>query len=548
MMKPFVKGDIDGVFALSLDNLLMLILMSKLCLGFLGFSPELFYGKVLPATAVGLVIGNVFYALQALRLARKEGRADVCALPYGVNLLTVFVYVFLVMYPAKQIALGQGLPVEEANRMAWQAGLVACIGSGLIEFFGAFCVRWIRRVTPRAALLAALGGIGLVFIGMDFVFRAFHFPLVGLSTLAITLLVYFGGVKFKWGLPAGLVILAVGVALSWATGLAPVGELGALHAGLYLPLPVFADLWASGKFLLPYLPVILPMGMINLVLSLQNIESAAAAGDSYDERPALMFNGLGTLGAALFGSPFPTTIYIGHPGWKMLGARAGYSTANAFIMSVICLTGTLGFVTYAVPIEAGMAILIWIGVMMCSQAFQVTPARHTPAVVMGLLPALAAFAALMMKHALFAGGYGVERPFTEEIFAKILATRDFYAEGVFALEQGYVYTCMIFAAATVAIIDRKLGVAAIWFLVAAGLTFLGFIHTYAFGFADVVGRLCPALEWFWQRNAVVPGTEPAPFPWAQLKWIWGYLAMAGILLAARFLTVPLKEGETAAPL
>lgn len=138
-MKLFVKGDIDGFFALGLDNLLMLILMSSFCLGFpLFFPPELFFTQILPATAVGVLFGNVIYARMALQLAKKEGRDDVCALPYGVNLLTVFVYVFLVMFPAKLIALGQGHTDAEAAKIAWQAGIVACLGSGLIELGGSF--------------------------------------------------------------------------------------------------------------------------------------------------------------------------------------------------------------------------------------------------------------------------------------------------------------------------------------------------------------------------------------------------------------------------
>ena len=47
-----------------------------------------------------------------------------------------------------------------------------------------------------------------------------------------------------------------------------------------------------------------------------------------DTPVSLTINGLGSIAAALFGSAFPTTIYIGHPGWKALGARAGYSDAE----------------------------------------------------------------------------------------------------------------------------------------------------------------------------------------------------------------------------
>ena len=128
------------------------------------------------------------------------------------------------------------------------------------------------------------------------------------------------------------------------------------------------------------------MGLFNVLGSLQNIESAEAAGDAYDTRRSLTINGFGSIAAALFGSAFPTTIYIGHPGWKALGARAGYSILNGAFVTVICLTGTLAWIAWAIPIDAGMAIVLWIGMMIVAQAFDAIPRAHTPAVVVGLLP------------------------------------------------------------------------------------------------------------------------------------------------------------------
>ena len=73
----------------------------------------------------------------------------------------------------------------------------------------------------------------------------------------------------------------------------------------------------------------------------QNIESAEAAGDRYSTRSSLAANGAGTLIAACLGSCFPTTIYIGHPGWKRMGARAGYSLLNAAFFLLVILSGSL---------------------------------------------------------------------------------------------------------------------------------------------------------------------------------------------------------------
>ena len=199
------------------------------------------------------------------------------------------------------------------------------------------------------------------------------------------MLVYFGRVRFRGHLPGGLVAVALGTAIAWATGVAPVGSPPQAGPHLALPIPVFGDPLASvshGQWL-AYISVILPMGLFSVIGSLQNIESAEAAGDSFATRPALAVNGIGTLAAALFGSCFPTTIYIGHPGWKALGARAGYSVLNAAFFTVVCLSGTLAWIAWAIPIDAGMAIVLWIGMVITAQAFQATPKEHAPAVVMG---------------------------------------------------------------------------------------------------------------------------------------------------------------------
>lgn len=166
-MKAFVKGDLDGFFALALDNIINLLLIGSFCLGVLRFSPEVFYGHILPAAAVSLVVGNVFYARQARALARRENRNDVCALPYGLSLFTVLAFSLLVMLPAQQAALARGLDKPAADLEAWRAGIAACLASGMIELLGGLWVDRVRKFIPRAALLATPAMVGLLFISGD---------------------------------------------------------------------------------------------------------------------------------------------------------------------------------------------------------------------------------------------------------------------------------------------------------------------------------------------------------------------------------------------
>ena len=517
-MKLFVRGDVDGFFGLALDNLVQLLLIDVLCRSVLGFSDSLLYGRVLPAAAVSVLVGNLFYTWQAMKLSRATGRKDVCALPYGINTVSLFAYVFLVMLPAKLAAQAAGAP--DPAGAAWHAGLVACVGSGLIEFGGAFVADWLRRATPRAALLSTLAGIALGFISLGFLLRTFARPVVGLVTLGVVMLTYFGRVRFRGGIPGGMVAVALGTLLAWLTGIAPAEGIEPSKVALHLPVPVISDLLhaLTGPAWLTYLSVIVPMGLFNLVGSLQNLESAEAAGDRYPARPSLAANGIGTLVAALFGSCFPTTIYIGHPGWKALGARAGYSVMNGVFVTAVCLTGSLAAIAWAVPIEAGMAIVLWIGIVMTAQAFQATPREHAPAVVMGILPGLAAWGALLAKNGLRAAGLGTpSAPFSEALVEAFRGT-DTWIHGAFALEQGFIFTAMILSAATVAIIGRRFATAAAWFFVAAGLSVTGIMHSYAWLPADTALSLKPAL------------------PWAL-----GYGAAGLLFLAARWITVESEE-------
>jgi adenine/guanine/hypoxanthine permease len=295
--------------------------------------------------------------------------------------------------------------------------------------------------------------------------------------------------------------VALGTALAWATPMLHFDRtaFGAATAqlGLHLPVPVLGALFEGiGEGALwTTLGVVIPMGLFTIAGSLQNLDSAAAAGDDYPTTPSLVANGIGTVLGAAFGSPFPTTIYIGHPGWKALGARIGYSVVNGVFFTIVGCTGAVALVGYLVPIEAGMAIVLWIGIVMVAQAFQATPREHAPAVAVGLLPGIAAWGALMLKVGLRAGGVGTPaRPFSAALLPA-LGQADVAAHGAFALEQGFLLTSMIWSALTVEIIERRFVRAALWAAAGALLSLLGLLHSYAFSPADTVQDLALGKAW-----------------------------------------------------
>ncbi|NED60272.1 regulator, partial [Streptomyces sp. SID10244] len=87
-------------------------------------------GTVLPALGVALILGNVYYTFLARRLARREGRDNVTALPYGPSVPHMFIVVFVVMLPVY-------LATDDAMQ-AWEAGLAWAFMIGVIVMIGAF--------------------------------------------------------------------------------------------------------------------------------------------------------------------------------------------------------------------------------------------------------------------------------------------------------------------------------------------------------------------------------------------------------------------------
>lgn len=465
MSKWFVKGDVDGFFGLWMDNLINLLLIVSFLKGLLGFPDSLIFGRVLPAAALSLLGGNLFYTWQARRLAAREGRDDVTAMPYGLNTVTLFAFIFFVMLPVK-------LKTGSAEA-AWKAGLAACFVSGVIETVGSLVGERIRRVAPRAALLSALGGIALTFISMDFAFRIWEHPLLAMIPLGIIFVHYFGGFRFPFGLPGGLVAVGAGVVLSAVFKGFPEGV--PAPVGLALPSTAFGSLSEAlfGPLAWDYLTVSIPMGLMTLVGSLMCLESAAAAGDDYETSSSLAVNGAGSLLAACLGSCFPTTIYIGHPGWKKVGARAGYSALNGIVVTILCLTGSIAALSKIIPGETLFALMLWIGVMMLTQAFQASPARHGPAVAIGLIPAIAAWGLLMVESSL-RGADTTLWKVGEEAFAKA----GFHLVGMVTLERGFLFTSIILTAIVAKLIDKDPKQAGGWALAGAVLSWFGVIHAW----------------------------------------------------------------------
>src|SRR5881296_733100 len=251
-----VRGDLDGFFGLAVDNLIQFLLILDLCVGMCGLPAGFVVSRILPGAAVSLIVGNLFYAWQARRVARRERREDVTALPFGINTVSLFAFVLFVMAPTFQDwSTRPGVTREQAATVAWQVGLVACLLSGVIEAAGGAIAGAVRRATPRAALLSTLAGIAVGFISMEFVLRTFEHPLIAFVPLGILLVRYLGGVRLPWGLPGGFVAILAGTAIAWtlhltgAPGALPLGGDLLATLGVHPPVPSLRPLFAGlGSF------------------------------------------------------------------------------------------------------------------------------------------------------------------------------------------------------------------------------------------------------------------------------------------------------------
>ena len=466
----WVPGDWNGFFGLFTNVVLNVIVLTGLCLGVVKMPDDIVFGRILPALGIALPIGNLYYAYLAYRLAKAEGRSDVTAMPYGPSVPHMFIVVFVIMLPVY-------LKTQNAL-LAWQAGLAWAFIIGIIVLIGAFIGPTIRRLTPRAAMLGTLAGISIAFISLRPAFQMWEVPWISFISLGIVLIAWTANVRLPGGIPGGLAAVIVGTVIAWvavALGWSDIVSGAQVTAslskfGIHLPLPS-GDVIAGLTNIAPLLVTAIPLGIYNFTEGMNNVESASAAGDNYSLRNILLADGIGAVVGSILGSPFPPAVYIGHPGWKAVGGRIGYSLATGVVIALVCFLGLTALLLAVVPLVAILPILLYIGLVIGAQAFQAVPAKHAPAVVLAIIPNIAAWGQTQIDGALNAAGTSA----SQLGMAKLGATGVVY-HGMELLGGGAVLAGLMLGAIATFIIDRDFMKAAGYSLVAAVLSFFGFIH------------------------------------------------------------------------
>ena len=154
-----------------------------------------------------------------------------------------------------------------------------------------------------------------------------------------------------------------------------------------------------------------------------------------------------------------------------MGGRIGYSLATGVVIALVCFLGLISLLLAVVPLVAILPILLYIGLVIGAQAFQAVPVKHAPAVVLAIIPNIAAWGQTQIDGALNAAGTSA----AQLGMAKLGATGVVY-RGMELLGGGAVLAGLMLGAIAAFIIDREFNKAAAYALVAAVLSFFGFIH------------------------------------------------------------------------
>ncbi len=493
----WTPGDWNALFGFGTNILVNMLVLTGLLRFVLKMPDSIVFGRILPALGLMMCLSTFYYAYLAYKLAQKIGRNDVCALPSGVSVPHMFIVTFVIMLP---ITLKTGDPVK-----GWSAGLVWVFFQSFILMIGGFIAPYIRKITPRAALLGTLAGVSVTFISMRPALEMYMTPQIGLVCFAIILASWFGGVKYWKGMPAGLVAIAVGMVIAWGSNLFGLG-LGGLslkgvgdafaNFGFSVPLPAFGHVFSGFEFLGIILVTAIPFGIYDLVEAMDNVESAEAAGDEYPTTRVLTADGIVSLIGCLMGNPFINAVYIGHPGWKAMGGRIGYSAATGIMVVLLSWFGIIAVLLALVPVVAISPILLYIGMLIGAQAFQTTPVKHAPAVVLALTPHLAAWAKLQIDTMLGAsmtaaqtvGGLAADKVgAVKEAAIASLPQQGVFYHGLEVMGGGAILGGLVLGAIGVFVIERDFLKASAFALAGAVMTYFGFMHGEAVGIGGGLG-------------------------------------------------------------
>jgi AGZA family xanthine/uracil permease-like MFS transporter len=443
-------------------------------------------------------------------------------MPLGLDTPSTFGAVFLIIGPAFRSATARGLDPDAAARHAWFLGIAMILASGLFKLACALVSGWIRRILPRAGLLGSLTAIALVIISFLPLIDIAAQPVAGFVALAVILATLTARWELPWGFPGALAALLIGCLIYYGMALVGLGP-GPGVDGVrpswtlraVLPMPVGEWLlWFQGSWreAFDYLPVAIPLALATVVGGIDCTESAAAAGDDYPTGQIIAAEGFATVVGGLFGGVIQSTPYIGHPAYKAMGARAGYTLATALFVGAAGILGVFDWFFYLIPKSAVFPILIFVGLEITSQSFQATVRRHYPAVAFACVPALAYLALIALNQLLPGLDFRTLSPESQR-----------WVQTVTILSGGFIVTSLLWGTTLAHLIDGRVRGAVSTLALASLFAWFGIIHSPLPSTPIVPPRVAMArLE---AEGRLKASASQTPYHWSA-----AYAGMAVVLL------------------
>lgn len=478
----FATGDVNAFFGLMLDNVVNLAVLAGILVAGFGFPAEIVFGRMFPGTALGVLVGNVAYTWLAVKLARTSRRSDVTAMPLGLDSPSTIGMALAVLGPAFMSAKTR-YPEQEAALVAWQVGMATMVLVGIFKVAMSFAGERIRKTIPEAGLLGSIAGVGVALLGALQLGEVFSEPVVGMIALGLILYTVVARFPLPGRLPGVLVAVAVGSGLYYAIGAIGLSvhpaALPPATLAVSLPVPSLGFVAGFRTALQDYLPLALPFAVLTIVGGINVTESARVAGDSYDTRSILLIEAVATLVAGVCGGVSQSTPYIGHPAYKAMGGRAGYTLLTGLFVGAGGILGYLAFMAALLPRPALAPILVFIGLEITAQAYSATPRRHIAAVSLALLPSVAVVVQVFLSQV--HGGALLQAAIDPEgVMARtgIASTSLIQLAGVMVmLSSGFILTAMLWGAALAYLLDGRFRAAMLTLGACGVLALFGFIHS-----------------------------------------------------------------------
>jgi AGZA family xanthine/uracil permease-like MFS transporter len=140
--------------------------------------------------------GNLYYAYMARKIAFKEQRGDVCAMPYGICTPGAFAFIYVIISPTYYSCLRSRDKIY-CRELAWYVALASNFFTGLVLLFLCIFGEFIRKNTPSVALLTSISGIGFAILALNEYLPVAEVPMVAFIPFAIIMLGYFGGGEYR---------------------------------------------------------------------------------------------------------------------------------------------------------------------------------------------------------------------------------------------------------------------------------------------------------------------------------------------------------------